>query len=296
MRFDLTDLKLFLNVADVSSITHGAARSNMSVSSASERITRMEASLGAPLLDRQRRGVQPTPAGLALRDHARTILNDVDRMLIELSEHAKGLRGRVRILSNTAAVTEFLPDMISDYLAEHPQIDVELEELSSHEIVRQVAMGLADAGIVADTFDLGELQVFPLAEDVLVLVVPETDPLARQQSVKFQDVTEREFVGLPKASGLQIHIEENAMRIGVTLKVRIRLTTFDNICRSVSRGVGLAVIPEAAARRCCETTGVRTIRLAEAWAKRHLKICVRDVEALSPHAEQVVSYLRSHEL
>ena len=295
MRFDLTDLKMFLNVMDTNNITRGAERSHMAVSSASERIARMEASLGVPLLDRQRRGVRPTPAGLALRDHARTILNDVDRMLIELSEHAKGLRGRVRILSNTAAVTEFLPKIISGYLAEHPQIDVDLEELSSHEIVRRVAMGLADAGIVADTFDLGELQVFPFADDLLVLVVPKNDPLTRRKSVPFHEVAEREFVGLPRTSGLQIHIEDNATRIGVALKTRIRLTNFDNICRAVEKGVGLAIIPDAAAQRCRQTTDVGTVRLTDPWAERHLKICVRDFDDLTPHARQVVEYLKAYE-
>ncbi len=291
MYFDLTDLKLFLHVTDANNITRGAQRSHMAVSSASERIARMEASLGVPLLERQPRGVKPTAVGFALRDHARKILSDVDMMLDDLSEHARGLRGHVRILSNTAAATEFLPKIIASYLLSHPQIDIELEELPSHEIVQRVAIGMGDAGIVADTFDLGGLQSFAFADDQLVLVVPKRDVLARRKRIKFQDVVEREFVGLPSGNALQSHIAHHAAQIGQTLRIRIRLANFDSICGIVESGVGTAIVPLAAAKRCKHRMDIAVIELTDAWASRHLKVCVKDFGALTPHAKQVVSHL-----
>ena len=293
MHFDLTDLRLFLHVTDANNISRGAERAHMAVSSASERIAKLESSLGVALLERLHRGVRPTPAGLALRNHARTILGDTERMLAELSEHARGLRGHVRILSNTSAATEFLPPIISGYLLSNPQIDIELEELPSHEIVRRVALGLADAGIVADTFNLGELQTFPLASDRIVLAVPSRHPLANCETAMLHDVVHYEFVGLPSASALQEHVEHNAARIGHTLKTRIRLATFDGICRLVENGVGIAIVPEAAAIRCCRSMAIAVVRLVDRWATRQLRICVSDVEGLNPHARQVVEYLRS---
>src|SRR5580700_3709271 len=74
MRFDLTDLRLFIQVAETSSITHGAHQANMALASASARIRGMEESLGVPLLERGPRGVKPTPAGRALNHHARMVL------------------------------------------------------------------------------------------------------------------------------------------------------------------------------------------------------------------------------
>ena len=52
-----------------------------------------------------------------------------------------------------------IPSIRLVFWISNPQVDIELEELPSHEIVRRVAAGLADAGIVADFFDLGELQM-----------------------------------------------------------------------------------------------------------------------------------------
>src|SRR5438309_744343 len=106
MRFELTDLQLFLRVAEAASITHGAQRANMALASASERVGKMEALAGTPLLERRRRGVALTPAGRAVAHHARLVLQQMDQMKGELSEYAGGLKGYVRLQANTSAVSE----------------------------------------------------------------------------------------------------------------------------------------------------------------------------------------------
>ncbi|HEY9573756.1 MAG TPA: LysR family transcriptional regulator, partial [Pusillimonas sp.] len=86
MRFDLTDLRLFMNIHDTGTITKGAQRSHITLASASERVKGMEESLGVALLIRDRRGVQPTSAGRALLHHARAVLQQMDRMHGELDQ------------------------------------------------------------------------------------------------------------------------------------------------------------------------------------------------------------------
>jgi DNA-binding transcriptional LysR family regulator len=139
MRFDLVDLRLFLFVVEAANITHGAARAGMALASASERIRLMEESLGAPLLERHRRGVRATPAGAALVHHAQLVVQQLERMRGELSEYADGFRGRVRLFANTTASAEFLPAALAAFLSQHPQIDIDLEERSSRDIVRAVS-------------------------------------------------------------------------------------------------------------------------------------------------------------
>ena len=109
MRFDLADLSLFRHVVDAGSITHGAERANLALAAASTRIRNMEDALGAALLVRGRQGVQPTQAGRTLLQHARTILRQADRLREDLGAYAGGLAGQIRVLSNTNALTEFLP-------------------------------------------------------------------------------------------------------------------------------------------------------------------------------------------
>src|SRR5262245_6220676 len=120
MRFDLADLSLFRHVVDAGSITHGAERANLALAAASTRSRNMEEALGAPLLVRGRGGVTPTQAGRTLLQHARTMLRQAERLREDLSAYAGGLAGQIRVLSNTNALTEFLPEALSSFLSEHP--------------------------------------------------------------------------------------------------------------------------------------------------------------------------------
>jgi molybdate transport repressor ModE-like protein len=292
MRFDLVDLRLMLHVAEAASITHGAARSGMALASASERIRAMEETLGTPLLERKRRGIALTPAGSALVRHARAVTQQLEQMRGELGQHAKGLRGRIRLLSNTAATREFLARPLGRFLASHPNIDVELEERSSPDIVRAVAAGRADIGIVADAVDsAAELQTFPFAQDRLVLVTPRSHPLARRRKVVFRETLSFDFVGLAAGSALQNHLEDHAARIGERLKLRVRLPDFDAMCRVVESGIAVAVVSRTAAERCRKTMAIGVAPLADPWAVRHLRICVRSLRSLPTHARSLVEHL-----
>jgi molybdate transport repressor ModE-like protein len=294
MRFDLVDLRLFLAVAEAGSITHGAARAGLALASASERIRDMEETIGAALLERRRRGVELTPAGSALVQHAKVVTRHLERMRGELSEYAKGLRGRVRLLSNTAATAEFLPAALGRFLAVHPTIDVELEERPSPEIVRAVAADLAEIGIIADAVDpAAELETFPFAEDRLVVVAPQGHPIGRRRTIAFRDTLDFDQVGLAAGSALQQHLSDHAARAGRVLKLRVRLPGFDAVCRVVESGIGLAVVPATAAQRCRHSMAIRVIPLTDAWAVRHLRVCVRRLQALPAHAQSLVEHLTS---
>ena len=137
MRFDLTDLRLFLNVHDAGTITGGAKRTHMTLASASEHIRAMEDALGVPLLLRDRRGVRVTPAGRTFVQHARAVQQQMERMRGELSDYSAGLKGHVRLLCNTAALSEYLPQVLARFLANIPG-SPSSEERPSQEIVDAV--------------------------------------------------------------------------------------------------------------------------------------------------------------
>jgi DNA-binding transcriptional LysR family regulator len=293
IRVDLIDLRLFLHVAEAANITHGANRANMSLAAASERIRAMEEALGAPLLERKRRGVRLTPVGSTLLHHARIVTHQLEQMRGELGDYAKGLRGHVRLLANTVAIVELLPTGLAAFLSAHPNIDVELEDRPSREIVRTIAEGLADIGIVTDAVDPAEeLETFPIGAIRLVVVAPRRHALGRRRETAFRDILDHDFVGLPTGSALQDYLDHHAARSGRRLKVRIRLNGFDTICRMVESGVGLAVLPETAARRSQQSMAIRTIPLTDTWAPRHHAVCVRNFNSLPAHAQRLVECLR----
>jgi DNA-binding transcriptional LysR family regulator len=291
MRFDLTDLKLFLHVVEAGSITAGAERMHLAVAAASTRIRNMEIELGTPLLNRERQGVQPTPAGRTLVHHARLLLQQAERMRGELGEYAGGLKGHIRLLSNTNALTEFLPEPLSNFLASHPQVNIDLEERLSDEIVAAVADGKADIGIVAGTEDVSGLEVFPFRVDRFVLVCAQAHPLSKVQRIAFAEVLDHDFVGLDRASSLQRFLSDKADRVGRRLKLRVQLRSFDSVCRLVECNVGIGVVPETTAERNTRTMALHRITLTDEWALRRLTICVRKLNDLPVYAQELVRHL-----
>jgi len=291
MRFDLTDLKLFLHVVEAGSITHGAERMNLAIAAASTRIRHMEVSLGTPLLSRERQGVRPTEAGRTLLHHARMLLQQADRMRGDLAEYADGLRGQVRLMSNTNALTEFLPEPLSAFLASHPQINIDLEERLSDEIVAAVADGTADVGIVAGTVEVAGLEVLPFRVDRFVLVVATNHPLSAVEQIAFAKVLDFDFVGLDRASALQRFLSEKAERIGRRLRLRVQLRGFDAVCRLVECNVGIGVVPATTAERHAKTMSIHRIELIDEWAVRKLTICVRRQADLPAYARELVRHL-----
>jgi DNA-binding transcriptional LysR family regulator len=295
VRFDLVDLRLFLHIAKAQSITHGAERANLALASASARIRGMEEALGVALLVRNRRGVALSPAGQCLLDHARLIVQQAERLRGDLGSFARGLSGSVRLLSNTAALSEHLPRAVAAFLAAHPAISVDLEERESTDIAQAIASGAADIGIASEIAIPEGLETFPFRDDRLVLVVPHGDPLGGSRQLRLADIIDRDFVGLSRESALQRHIAGHAARLGATMKVRARVNGFDTVCRMVESGVGVAIVPDTAARRCRRPMKIGVIGLRDSWARRRLAICVRRLQALPIGARRLVEHLRRAE-
>ena len=243
------------------------------------------------LLERGRRGVRPTPAGLALLHHARAVQAQVARLEAELRDHAGGVRGLVRLPANGAACAEFLPEALPAFLAANPLIDVLPEERPSHAVLDAVATGAAELGIAAAWALEGRSDLLgnPFRTDRLVLVAPRGHPLASGPALRLGEALAAEFVGLGAGSALQVHLVAQAARSGGLLRLRTHAPSFDAACRMVAAGAGVAILPEVAARRHRRSLAIR--RLAEPWAVRRLLLCTRAGGTLTPQARSLFGHL-----
>ena len=292
MSFDLTDLRLFLHVVESGSITSGAERVFLALASASARIRNMEDTLGVKLLTRGRRGVAPTEAGQALMRHAHNIMQEWERMVGDVSEYAHGLKGHVRLLCNTAPITEFLPELLSSYLLAHPNVGIDVHERLSAEIVQDLLEDKADVGVVAKSTDVGDLATFPFRTLKLVLVVSPHHPLASRRSATFAETLDYDYVGLAEDSSIQTYLDAHASRAGKRINYRVRLRGFMAASRLVEDNVGIAVIPETAALRCIKSMNLRVVHLTDVWATRQLILCVRGFAHQPLHIRELIEHIR----
>ncbi|WP_455922423.1 LysR substrate-binding domain-containing protein [Pseudomonas putida] len=296
MHFDLIDLRLFLHTLDAGNMTAGAQRSHLSLAAASARIRAMEASLGVALLQRNRRGIQPTAAGQALGEHSRRVLQQIEHLQFDLTQYAQGLQGQVRLLCNTAALTEYLPELLGDFLRRHPAVDVDVEEMPSLRILQALRQGAAPLGIISSAVAAEGLQTRPFRDDPLMLIMPHDHPLARQPEVSFIDSLAHGHVALAAGNALGILVEEQALHSGRRMQVRVRAEGFDGAVRMVACGAGVAVVPLAAVRRCQGQLPFVSRALHEPWAARRLLLASADFDALPGHARALLDSLAPAQL
>ncbi len=291
MRFDFSDLRLFLAVLETGSITAGARRVNLALASASARIRALEDQVGAPLLVRARAGVRPTAAGDAFGHHARLLTQQAERMRGELGRFAKGLKGTLQLWSNTAALSGRLPGDLARFLARHPHIDAELEERPSTAIVRALREGVIHLGVLSQAVGLAGLAWRPYGEDRLMALLPVGHPLAGREDLTFAELAREDFVGLAAGIALNDMVTSEAARLGLALKVRVRVTSFAALGEMVAAGVGVGLLPLTERLRLPPHLDLEARPLADGWTRRRLVLAVLDEGALPAFALEALEAL-----
>ncbi|MFT3802017.1 MAG: LysR family transcriptional regulator [Burkholderiaceae bacterium] len=288
MDFDLTDLRLFLRIAEEGSLTRAAELSHMSLAAASTRVKGLEAQAKQRLLYRQPRGVRLTPPGEVFLHHAKHLLKHANRLHTDLEEYGKGLRGPVRIQANTTAVTDFLPEILSAFRASIHQVDVELKERPNPDIALGVRDGLADIGIVTGEIDTLGLRSIHFSTDRLVLVVPSGHRLAARPAVDFAETLDEDAVGMQEGCALHAFLVAASERLGKRLRPRIQVSSFDAMCRMISAGVGIGIVPDGAARRNVQRMNLASIELNDPWRIRERYILVRSGDRLASPVQALI--------
>lgn len=294
-RLDLTTLQLFLAIQEEGSLTRAAEREAIAVSAASKRLAEMEQALGVALYLRNARGMKLTAAGETLLTHARRILLSADKIGEELAEHARGLRGYVRMIANLSAIVEFLPEDLRAFLAQHDQIRLDLEERPSVDVVQGVEDGWAEIGICAGDVDTRDLHAALYRRDRIVLVMRADHPLAGRGRVPFADTLEFDHVGLHINSSINMRTHLASRSAGRHLRTRIHVPGFDAVCRMAQVGMGIGVIPYDVFVAIGRPLGLTAVEIDEPWAARELRIVVRDEKGLSPVTRTLYHHLAAAE-
>ena len=280
MRFDLTTLHLFLSAVDEGSIAAAAGVNAIAPSAISRRISELEHRLNTPLLYRRTKGVEPTAAGDALVRHARNLVRLMGQMEAEMSEFSDGVRGHVRIVANSSSIAQFLPEDLSTFKADFPDIRIALREETSERCVQDVREGLADIAIFSEATSSQDLEVFVYRQDRLFVIAPSDHPLAAKNTIQFFETLQFEHVGMQPGSSLLGQLIAQAAELEKTILFAIQVTSFDGVRRMVESGLGIAILPDGVAPNPTEGGRLSVIPLSDTWATRTLYIGVREVSAL----------------
>ena len=296
MHYELSDLKIFLAVAEEGNLSRGAERSHLAASSVSLRIKGLEGAIGTRLLTRQPRGVTLTPAGHIMVEHARRCVAQLEQMNADLLPYSQGLTGHVTLFANNVAVNSFLPDDLARYFTLYPTVRVTLEDRLSADIPAAVSAGRADIGVCAytNTHAHAELEFLPYRRDRLVLLVPLSSELGKDDAVGFCACADEPFVSPQQGATLHTFLLSKAAALGVRLDVRVQVSGYDAIARLVSSGAGIGIVPHSALH--ADDSRFRVVELSDPWAVQDIRICVqRRPSEKNKFRDKLVEILCSHQ-
>ena len=292
-RIDFVTLRLFCAIAQSGSITKGASECNLALSAASRRISELEETVGLVLLERSAKGVTLTDAGHAVMQHALRLFQGFEQFSNELGEYAKGVKGHVRLWANMSALTEFLPASLASFLKHNPEIQIDVEEQLSGDIVRALVDGIADIGIFAEGTPTAGLDTQIIGHDQLVIACNMSHPIAKRKRISFEDCLNYDFVGLNRGSSLLELTSRVAEKLNKQMHLRIQVRSYDAMCQMIAVNLGIGVLPLQACLPQIKAMNLGYVKLEDPWADRNLLLATKTDVKQSPTAQLLTKHLNA---
>lgn len=275
LRFDLADLRLFIAIVEQGSLSKAANVLPLALSAASARLKGLEERLGLELFKREPRGVSVTIAGQHFYDHAVRLVKaayDAQTGMDALS--GKG-RIRLKLWSNTTGLSTELSRQLGEFLQFNPEIDIDVEQHSSRNILKAVAAGKADLGVVDGDYSQRDLLYLLYLRNELVAIAHPENQIAEAAKCRFNEWLLQPLVGYETDSSLQQFIQRMAVIAHSPAQFRATAPSFSAVSELVAKNVGVAILPKPIAARFAKNLPIKIIELDEPWADRELHICLR---------------------
>lgn len=201
---EIDQLRYFLQVAQRGNFTRAAEDLVISQSALSRSVQRLEDELGQPVFERKTRSVSLTDAGVLLQARAQQVLSILEDTKAEITDD--GQSGRIRVGAIPTIAPYFLPDVLRQFSAAYPQATVVVQENTTDHLIKSCTQGDVDLAILALPLPAKYLEVEPLFDEELFLVMPTDHALADKKSIRLSDVEQLSFVMLDEAHCLSDNI------------------------------------------------------------------------------------------
>ena len=288
---EFQQLRYFVAVAESGKFTAAARDLHVAQPSVSKQVRKLEAELGAVLLERGKSGVALTDAGAILLPWAKRVLADLDGARSEVAGLATLERGRLSVGATPSLSTVLLPRVLAAFHAEHPGITLSVVEAGSRDLVDRLAAGDLDLALVILPLPHEELfETTPLIREELVLAVAKTHPLARRKTVRVSDLRGVPLVMFRDGYDLRSATLTACEQAGFHPTFAIEGAEMDGVLRMAAAGVGVAVVPSMVV----EPGGpLVAVRISQPMLSRSVGVAFRRDRHHSRAADAFVARLRA---
>jgi DNA-binding transcriptional LysR family regulator len=292
---NLTRLKVLSEVVGRGSFSAAADALDYTQSAVSQAVARLEAETGAILVIRDRRGVRPTAAGMALLEHSELIFAQVQAAEDELAA-VLGIRGgRLRVASFPSAGAALMPEAVASFRRRHPEVALSLAEGEPEDIAPRLQAGEFDLALLFEFAGVeGEmparsLAVTPLLDDPMHVALPVEHELADTPRLTLRDLRGEDWVQTSASSPCAKHVVRSCLAAGFEPRVTFESDDYETVQGLVAAGVGVALVPRLALSRLHPGIVVRSLEPSSPM--RSVIAATADGAAASPAANAMLEIL-----
>jgi DNA-binding transcriptional LysR family regulator len=286
---DLKQLRSFVQVADLASVSKAAERLHIAQPSLSLQIKSLEAEFGVQLLTRHSKGVTPTAQGRVLADHARKILGDVDQIASLLDSTTTNPTGRVAVGIPTSACRGLSFRLIDAARSRYPGIKVHIVEAMTGGLEEWIQSGKLDVALLYNHRPYENIAwTETVVEDLLAICPPDSD-IASQKAVGFGDLARLPMTLPGRPNELRNVIEQVSAKAGIEANVAIDCDSLPGIVQLVRQGY-VSILPEFAVQDEIARGEVVAVPIIEPTPSWRLSV-VRSKATYNSHSSHAVAQL-----
>ena len=242
MRLNLRQIEVFRAVIETGSMTEAGHTLGVSQPAVSRQIRDLEARFGINLFVRQSGRIKPTKDALALHAEVERSLGGLEQMVKFADDLGKFRRQRLRIASTVGHSYFFLPQVISEFRKQFPEVTFSLRSGASPEVVELVEKGQSDIGFAILPSDVHGVAVEKLPELELVCVTPKNHPLAKKKIIETGDLASVPLLLISEDSLMRKRVLETFRDADVVPNVVLDSTYTGPICSLVGQGMGVSIL------------------------------------------------------
>lgn len=245
MHFSIDFLRTFISLAEERSFSIAAKKLHKSQSSVSSQITLLEDQCGTKLVDRSRRPLRLTQAGVLFLNFAKEVIHRTQQLSASVAELKGEIAGEIKIGAITSMATFLLPSIVQDILEKFKTLRVIISAQNVSQLCEAVRRGEIDLAIVLSDLEPSQLSAHILGVESLCFVVAPSHELARAQRITSKKLRKSPFVVGQESSSYTEMLDRLLKKRGFSeYKVAARISTFEGMKEITRTGIGISILPK----------------------------------------------------
>ncbi len=284
----LEDLKIWVNLAETKSFSECARLNFLSQPAVSQKLKRLEAEFGSPLLERRGRSLSPTPAGEILYEESLKILNQYQSLIGRLKFLTGTIQGTLKVATIYSIGLYELNPCVKKFLKKYPGVDLDIGFNHSPKIYQDLLEHRIEIGFVAYPKEHPRLKIIPFKNDSLILVTPPQHPLARFKQIDIRKIAGYEFIGFKGGMPTREALDEIFKKYQVQVKIIMEFDNIETVKQAVEIGAGISILPSITVKKEIQHGLLKGLPFSNARLLRPLGMVVRGHELLSSPAGKFI--------